>query len=841
MTTIISDAARVVLFGRSRSGKSALLAALAELSQHGGELALLGEAAAGAGPIVAHRAVWRPAGGAPLDAVLLDCEGLAASELLARVAELEEDDPELPLAREVLAADALVLTVDASAPPAELSADFAAFKTFLRTLEERRGQDVEVGGLPIYLVLTHADLLARPLDSPAEWVEQLEGRKREVDDAFRAYLAGDEPPVADEANPDDIYPAEGGVDLREEHVDPAEPEGEEVEPEEEAGRESGFGWVDVHVWATALKRPPLRGQQAASAGPFGVAELFRQALADAAEFRESQRRSHRRLRRLVGLSALLVALLLGVTAVQVVTAGRGPPADLVARVESYRFRDGEAPQQYLRGTVGELRERLGVLREVRDDPRFGQLPPETQAFVTGRLDELGEYIALYDRLLSSRSPYEELSTDDLEKLRARLTEGDLAPPAARRWVGTPAGLLRDDRLQATAALLAGAEKLKEWYDARSAEAEALWTFANDALEGTAVAWGTWGDKVRRVLSPEHRAPPEAPAEALPGAPEGLTYADAMRLFEVKDARFAWEMERDRLSGLLDVAAALGLVRDVPGRPPVLVIPDNFTLADVPKKLAALREAYPTAARTFGTQLPEGVSGAQAIAEAARREYARLLPVGRARVLRRYLAEKGDAAARWRGVRAWLQATNELEAFNELALLYQRLFEVRPEAPVPALVKFLGEESFTLTVETMVVEVRAFSGIEPERKAPLRLTVSVDGKPVVVELAPAGGGRDDPKRKRTLYTYQARRQSLAYAPGAELSLELPLEGRKGEGRARLVWADSRTTRYQFEKLLNPPRRQVNGGKPESRELRDVSLSFQPADGVPRVPDLLPEVR
>src|SRR5262245_17454611 len=105
---------RIVLFGRSRSGKSALLAALAEvvlrgggelkadLSAADGQIERLGkdEAEAGA-PIVAYKARYRPegAGAEGTEVVFLDCEGRAASELLASVEELEEDQPELPLAR----------------------------------------------------------------------------------------------------------------------------------------------------------------------------------------------------------------------------------------------------------------------------------------------------------------------------------------------------------------------------------------------------------------------------------------------------------------------------------------------------------------------------------------------------------------------------------------------------------------------------------------------------------------------------------------------------------------------------------------------------------------------
>ena len=119
----------LLVFGRSGSGKSALLAALAEAAR-AGKVALQSQQLAdapgleqlgrqrlppGAGSAVNYRVRYAPAGeNEKFDAVLMDSEGLAASELLSQIRVLEENNPSIPLARDVVEADALILTINAA-------------------------------------------------------------------------------------------------------------------------------------------------------------------------------------------------------------------------------------------------------------------------------------------------------------------------------------------------------------------------------------------------------------------------------------------------------------------------------------------------------------------------------------------------------------------------------------------------------------------------------------------------------------------------------------------------------------------------------------------------------
>src|SRR5262249_20420247 len=178
------------------------------------------------------------------EAILVDCDGRVANELLARRQSLEATTSEGTLARAVSEADTLVLVIDASAPPSQVDADFAEFGRFLRLLEQSRGRRSEVGGLPVFLVLTKCDLLAQPNDTPDAWMDRIEERKRQVDQRFQEFLAR--------------HRAEGPLP---------------------------FGSIDLHLWATAVKRPALSGSPARPRDPYGVAELFRQCLDYASTFR----------------------------------------------------------------------------------------------------------------------------------------------------------------------------------------------------------------------------------------------------------------------------------------------------------------------------------------------------------------------------------------------------------------------------------------------------------------------------------------------------------------------------------------------------------------------------
>jgi hypothetical protein len=79
--------------------------------------------------------------------------------------------------------------------------------------------------------------------------------------------------------------------------------------------------------------------------------------------------------------------------------------------------------------------------------------------------------------------------------------------------------------------------------------------------------------------------------------------------------------------------------------------------------------------------------------------------------------------------------------------------------------------------------------------------------------------------------------LTYKPGERLWASLPLRD-----DWMLTWARDRSSMYQFESLLRPPRLHKKDEPNTAGSLQEgVRVIIKPADGVPRVPDLMPVVR
>jgi GTPase SAR1 family protein len=417
-------ALRLVLFGMPDAGKSSLLGALAQADEcqpHGLKGHLVdptqgldklrhvlydGTPTRTSAEVMPYPVVLEPLpGGASgsrggVEAVLFDCDGQVANEFLSRQRSLNGQTGESPLRDAILNADTLILVVDASNSPDVIKRDFAQFARFLRLLEQSRAERTDVGGLPVYLVLTKCDLLAKKGDGLIAWMERIEEHKRVVDRKFQEYLA------------------------------------------QHAARESHpFGKIDLHLWATAVKQPALENTPAKPREPYGVAELFRQCLQSAGGYRAHQDQAGRHLGWVVaGLCGLIgLFVLLGL----VFLAGRpGVEAStLDAQIRAFR---SEVPEKAGQRLAEPFDDRIKKLKAFQADPAFAQVPAADQQFVNDYLEELQTYRQYTKELDDSGvlSPQFIRTDAELNRLLETLNRLPLPEKYAKEWLETKTGRQR---------------------------------------------------------------------------------------------------------------------------------------------------------------------------------------------------------------------------------------------------------------------------------------------------------------------------------------------------------------------------------------------------------------
>lgn len=828
--SVRDDDLSIVLFGLPAAGKSSLLGALAQAAQaqehllngrlidvsHGlDELRrrLYEESARRtAEEVVPYPVDFEPfnadgrktSAAKHVGAVVIDCDGRVANDLLVRRQAIPEDSPEGTLAREVTHADTLVLVIDASAPPAQVESDFAEFDRFLRQLEISRSERAEVGGLPVFLVLTKCDLLAQPSDTAADWMERIEQHKRDLDTRFRRFLA-----------------------RREQEVGPLP-----------------FGRIDLHLWATAVKRPALANTPAKAREPYGVAELFRQCLEQAAAFRGRRKQSGRRLVWTVGgaggIVALMTALAVGFTVHNLDTHTNA----LRDRVQLLRDSDMPSEAERLHAPIRELRHRADELRALHNDPQFDALSAEQQQLVRDRLDELEAYLSYFDRLVQSPRPRDVHTERALRESKQNLKTELTLPLEA--WKDTEAGRLHADRLQDIEALDAAVKRADDWYRDSAAKAEKLRTFAGQQA-GVGINWDHWTADMETLLSADYR-PPFLGSSPVPGAATTMTYdATVLRFDTVRAARTEWDGKKGRLQRLLDLCSALGLAVPSDKRPAILVIPRRFSLSQARERRNQLELAYPDYKSDFlFERVPEAIR--PAVDQVAHTDYEHLLDPAQAAVLKQ-LEQAGSGAeetrTRWESVRNWLRDPKELQDWRVLAMVLIRLHDPArahmPEAsdPVSGLAEFLDRGSFTLTLRRLTLEIPESLERKPAADAKLSIyhpSSAGENPALVFELS--GEGERDPQRRVWRYSFRVREpQTLNYRPGDALWARLPLRD-----DWMLTWVRGHSLMYQFERLTRPPRLHKANETTTRGTLEDeVRLTILPADGVPRVPDLMPVVR
>jgi hypothetical protein len=542
-----AGAVRLVLFGMPDAGKSSLLGALAQAAQTQEHLLNGRLVDEGHGLVELQRRLYEdrprgtldevapfpvrlepfpPRGDAaapePVEAVLFDCDGRVANDLMTRQGALEGARPRGELARAILRADTLVLVVDASSEPAILQRDFSQFALFLRLLEQGRGQRAEVGGLPVYLVLTKCDLLAHKDDTAAAWIDRIEERKRQVDRGFQEFLA---------------------KQAEREHMP--------------------FGKIELHLWATAVKRPALADVPAKPREPYGVAELFRQCLASGVAYRQHRQKAASHLKWTVGLVGSVVGVMALLAAFFFVSQPNPEASRLAAEVAALKEQADRQGDKRLRGP---LEGPIKKLQEIRASKYFPELPEDLQNYVVVSLDELEAYQKYAARVRETgedvralrltadpaklKAEFGEmpLREQDLERIKAELQK--LAPPPAYQaaWAQTEAARDRQEWLKQLRALddavretLTGYENL--WREL--GKFEALQRKDDVSFKQVKTAAEKLAEQARKL--------PRPGKDDRPILAGGVTYAQVFRVPRVREAYERWrdspgKKEVERLAG-----------------------------------------------------------------------------------------------------------------------------------------------------------------------------------------------------------------------------------------------------------------------------------------------------
>ncbi|MBI1833152.1 MAG: hypothetical protein HYR84_17055 [Planctomycetes bacterium] len=383
------SAPRLLLFGSAGAGKSALLAAVVDAAP-ALKAELIDESD------VAQHFHVQGAAGADLgdlgDIAVLDCNGKSADEMLQAE---EPFGPWHPMKNPILAADAVLLTVDVSAPKKQLHEDFRQAARWLKHLLEFRGQRAEVADLPVFVVLTKCDLLAKKDDTLETWKNRLEEAKRQYIENFTKYLKEQAP---------------------------------------------GFGTIKLKVVATATRLPAF-GQKDAAAGAFGVAELFRECLQLASDFQSRRNQSQGRLYNVVVAASAVIALL-GLSVAFLFEFHPGAKTtSLDEKVQALANLLQAKSVDRLRGGAEKLEARLAKLTEIETDGGFTKLPSDQQKSIKTYREELAEYLPLYRAAVGVAFKLPKDAKDDAALKEQEKLAQALALPAARAkdWAETDLG------------------------------------------------------------------------------------------------------------------------------------------------------------------------------------------------------------------------------------------------------------------------------------------------------------------------------------------------------------------------------------------------------------------
>lgn len=764
------DALRIVLFGMPDAGKTSLLGALAQaamtqervlqgkLIDRSEGLSLLRKqvyeerARETLEEIVPYPVTLEPVGQARLEAVLYDCDGRVANELLSKRKTLQTDTRKNSLSQAVLAADALILVVDASAPQEQIDNDFREFVQFVRYLNSYRAERHEVGGLPVFLVLSKCDLLVDHHATTSQWEARIREKTKEVEERFQFFLGDKADAVATTL---------------------------------------GFGSIDLYVDHTAVRKPQLKDAPGADLEPYGVAELFYAAFVAADEYRHRIQRAKKRLVLTLSLSGLFLLVVVGVAFWLVAIRTPSNSLALYNKIESYRAREGPSVRERLNPNV--LRDRLREITEYAKDDEFEQLGEDSKQYVLNRKNELEAYIKFRD-LIEQYYPLGKLgSYAKLLEAEETLKEKATIPDVYREaWAFSEAVNLRNLVLREIPQLKAAFREVEKYYEALRLRGREL--LATSELSRK------WEIDWKQLFEDEKKLPfPETDPD------RGRVYQFA----EVEQLQADWQRTREPLIQLRNLGLATGLLGDTSGVQPVLAMVDLAANADINRiageRLQQLKERYPeyknwSLGRFSETVRPQLEVRLKTLIDLAIRE-------GQKMILSKLksLNPNGETLNDWLKISDWLM-TAEVQNYREFTLFLTRLYDPVAGDPVNLMVDFLRRTSFNIELREIrlsvpeTVEMMKLTPVDPLH---VYYLPQGENKTQIISFQQVGEAIKD-KTGRWVYTYALKdgEPRFTFRPGDTTWATLKL--RAGTKPMQFTWAKSHSLMYQFERLTREPR-------------------------------------
>lgn len=820
---------QVLLFGHSGAGKSALLGALYQAGEKQGET-LLGELLEPSGRLSTLRDAtysgielerthselisytvrlrpWRVGSRPvtdPFSVVLNDCSGKAAESLIRHSDTLHDAETRAPVARAVMDADAILLLVDAAVDEQELIAAFSEFNDFLKIVSEGKATAREVGGFPVFLVLTHCDKLSLSTDTRASWEKRLQECAESAWVKFHDFLK----------------------DAAHEHESPSP--------------FLSFGSIELMVATVAIRTPRLIDAAGQPALPYCVAELFRDCFAAARTHMSRVKASDGRLRWTLRFAIAFVStLLLGSVGVVLFQ----PPTindQLANRVLAYQLREQPAA---IRLAEPYLLQNKRILTSLEDDLAFYLLPSGHKDFVEGRLKEINDYEHYRDQLDNLTPPGETRTLEELAKVEHTL-RGELALPSGYEWEETPAGVLRDKYVNDIQAI-------------RETEAAFLQHFQDLIRRGIALTLttsfaGNWRSDVGGLLNDASQPPAKLAEQLKDSKALSVKNGDAVlnrvpyEFERVYQVRRDWEATEERLARLRDLADALGLTSGPNCPDPLLVLPEpnpglDSTILPAARWNALLKR-YPYLtdnASAWNLQnFPD--PGRTILVERLDRCFKTGIRLVQSLILARLGPDwkQHDTPDDWRKLATTLtDTTTPFPDWGRLLHLYAKFRNPSAANPVLELAAFLRTPSFELNLRGFDLVIPVDLGLEKVMpNGPLTLTTTRKGEPASTKRFKVA---DEGVRSGSITTYRLTVDGdgkFTYLPGEGMRLELPV--RSGTQEFKIVWEAQGTQSYQFELFDHEPRLVKNTG---SEPAVGVKLTPSSESILAHIPVLFPELR